>query len=143
MRAAVLHSLHLEVSPESWQDALCQVVSYVADLGNEMYVPGFKVVSLTELLLPWMQQDLEELHPDGCMVPLPQTARPSTPNFCSNLQFHGLKIGMPMFFPLSQIHWNLLHMEPAAAAHLQLWSRGGWEAEPPHSADSTGRLQLT
>ena len=62
----------------------------MADLGTEMYVPGYKVAPLTELLLPWMQQDFEELHPDGCMVPLPQTARPSTPKFCSNLQFHGL-----------------------------------------------------
>ena len=64
--AAVLHSLRLEVPSGDLEDMLCQVVSFTSDLGTEMFLPGVKLASLTELMPPWIQQDLEELRPDGC-----------------------------------------------------------------------------
>ena len=64
--AAVLHSLRPEVPPGHMEDVLCQVVSFTSDLGTEMFLPGFRLAALTELMPPWTQQDLEELRPAGC-----------------------------------------------------------------------------
>jgi hypothetical protein len=53
--AAFLHSLLLEVMPNHFQNILINTISFTADLGVEIGVPGFRS-ALVDLLPSWRQQ---------------------------------------------------------------------------------------
>ncbi len=68
--AAFLHSCLLEASPNQFQNILVNTISFTADLGVEIGIPGFRS-ALAELLPAWRQQFLQELFPDELIDPSP------------------------------------------------------------------------
>ncbi len=65
--ASLLHSFLLESQPGAIQAQLRDVVSFTADLGVEIGIPGFRV-SYRDLVPPWQKQVLQELTVDGVGV---------------------------------------------------------------------------
>ena len=66
--AAFLHSCLLEASPNQFQNILVNTISFTADLGVEIGIPGFRS-ALADLLPSWRQQFLQELFPDELFDP--------------------------------------------------------------------------
>ena len=66
--AAFLHSCLLEASPNQFQNILVNTISFTADLGVEIGIPGFRS-ALADLLRSWRQQFLQELFPDELFDP--------------------------------------------------------------------------
>ena len=66
--AAFLHSCLLEASPNQFQNILVNTISFTADLGVEIGIPGFRS-ALADLLPSWRRQFLQELFPDELIDP--------------------------------------------------------------------------